>query len=194
MQRVPQVQVYPDQAGRTVAEKQLFPTEHDALPRVQDHGFLYFTSAEELANRSPMVQKALSTRTATLHDMRRFRKHQLINKFKTHTFDTGSSRVQVALLTARIQAMTAHLAASPRDSKGKRTLQSLVARRRQLMQYMLKHDYANYRVIIKELNLKAVPFKLSKYTASRPQKTEHKILRARHARIKNRSGRGHKGH
>ena len=100
----------------------------------------------------------------------------------------------VALLTARIQAMTAHLAASPRDSKGKRTLQSLVARRRQLMQYMLKHDYANYRVIIKELNLKAVPFKLSKYTASRPQKTEHKILRARHARIKNRSGRGHKGH
>lgn len=94
MQRVPQVQVFPDQAGRTVAEKELFPTQHEALPRVADHGFLYFTSAEELAGRSPMVAKALSTRTATLHDMRRFRKHQLINKFKTHRFDTGSSRVQ----------------------------------------------------------------------------------------------------
>ena len=94
MQRVPQVQVFPDQAGRSVAQKELFPTQHDALPRVADHGFLYFTSPEELAGRNPMVAKALSTRTATLHDMRRFRKHQLINKFKTHRFDTGSSRVQ----------------------------------------------------------------------------------------------------
>ena len=100
----------------------------------------------------------------------------------------------MALLTARIEAMTGHLAANPRDSKGKRTLQSLVVRRRQIMQYMLRHDYANYRVIIKELNLKAVPMKLSRYTAKRPQKEAHKSLPARHARIKNRSGRGHKGH
>ena len=94
VQNVPLVQVYPDQSGGSRREKELFPSEHEELPRVADHGFKYFTSEDELKGRNTMVQKALSTRTATLSEMRTFRKHQLIHKFKTHEYDTGSGRVQ----------------------------------------------------------------------------------------------------
>ncbi len=98
VQNVPLVQVYPDQAGASRREKELFPSEHEELPRVADHGFKYFTSEEELKGRNQMVQKALSTRTATLSEMRTFRKHQLIHKFRTHEYDTGSGRVQGVLI------------------------------------------------------------------------------------------------
>ena len=101
-QNVPLVQVYPDQAGASRREKELFPSGHEELPRVADHGFKYFTSEEELKGRSLMVQKALSTRTATLSEMRTFRKHQLIHKFKTHQHDTGSGRVQGKLFRAQV--------------------------------------------------------------------------------------------
>lgn len=213
---VPLVQVFPDQAGASRRETELFPAAHDALPPVEDHGLKYFTSPAELEGRDGMVQRALSTRTATVREMRTFRKAQLVAKFRTHEHDTGSGRVQgectppsargwgvgarraccaVALLTERIAGMTAHMAGNPKDTASKRVLSSLVATRRKVLRHMLRTDYTAYRVVLKELGLKAVPFRVDKYAATdKTVKKSHAELRARNARVKKRSSRGAKGH
>ena len=90
--------------------------------------------------------------------------------------------------------MTAHITANPKDKSSKRVLSSLVATRRKMMRYLMRTDYANYRVVIKELGLKAVPFKMPKYARDTTAKASHSDLRARHERVKHRSSRGAKGH
>jgi small subunit ribosomal protein S15 len=81
-------------------------------------------------------------------------KSELIQKFGSNGKDTGSTRVQVALLTQRISELTEHLKVHKHDHHSRRGLLKLVGRRRRLLTYMQRHDLDGYRALIKELGLR----------------------------------------
>jgi small subunit ribosomal protein S15 len=68
--------------------------------------------------------------------------------------DTGSPEVQIAVLTAEIQAVTEHLQTHPKDYAGRRGLLSKVSRRRQLLDYLKRQSVARYQSIIGRLNIR----------------------------------------
>ena len=82
------------------------------------------------------------------------RKQELVTQFGDNDHDTGSTRVQVALLTERIIQLTEHLRSNKKDHHSRRGLLMLVGRRRRLLNYFQKHDLEGYRALIKELGLR----------------------------------------
>jgi small subunit ribosomal protein S15 len=81
-------------------------------------------------------------------------KAELVSRFGQDDKDTGSTRVQVALLTQRITELTEHMKVHKHDHHSRRGLLKLVGRRRRLLTYMQRHDLEGYRALIKELGLR----------------------------------------
>lgn len=81
-------------------------------------------------------------------------KAQVVSDFKTHDTDTGSSEVQVALLTERIQHLTEHFKVHTKDHHGRRGLLLMVGRRRRLLDYLKRKDLDRYRTLIDRLGLR----------------------------------------
>ena len=81
-------------------------------------------------------------------------KLEIVGKHGQSESDTGSTDVQVALLTARINELTEHLRTHPKDHYSRRGLLKLVGRRRRFLQYLQKHDLEGYRALIQELGLR----------------------------------------
>ncbi|HVL31143.1 MAG TPA: 30S ribosomal protein S15 [Solirubrobacteraceae bacterium] len=82
------------------------------------------------------------------------RKQELISRFGEDDRDTGNTRVQVALLTERINQLTEHLRSNSKDHHSRRGLLMLVGRRRRLLDYFQRHDLEGYRALIKDLGLR----------------------------------------
>lgn len=82
------------------------------------------------------------------------KKKDIVETFKHHGKDTGSSRVQIALLTERIGVLTEHFKTHKKDFQSRRGLLKLVSRRRRLLDYLKKHDRKEYETIVKKLNLR----------------------------------------
>ncbi|MET0603946.1 MAG: 30S ribosomal protein S15 [Baekduia sp.] len=82
------------------------------------------------------------------------RKQEIVAKFGENAQDTGSTRVQVALLTARINDLTEHLREHKKDHHSRRGLLMLVGQRRRLLNYLSKNDLEGYRALIAELGLR----------------------------------------
>ena len=82
------------------------------------------------------------------------RKQELISRFGDNDQDTGNTRVQVALLTQRINDLTAHLREHRKDHHSRRGLLMLVGQRRRLLKYLQKKDLDRYRALIQELGLR----------------------------------------
>jgi small subunit ribosomal protein S15 len=81
-------------------------------------------------------------------------KQEIVGKHGRTDSDTGSAEVQIALLTARINELTEHLRAHPKDHYSRRGLLKLVGRRRRLLQYLQKRNLEGYRALIQELGLR----------------------------------------
>lgn len=81
-------------------------------------------------------------------------KTEIIDKFKIHQKDTGSSNVQIALLTKRINDLTNHFKAHPKDHHSRRGLLKMVGQRRRLLNYIKRRDSGQYRSLIRELGLR----------------------------------------
>jgi small subunit ribosomal protein S15 len=82
------------------------------------------------------------------------RKSELIKTHGRHEGDTGSAEVQVALLTERINQLTAHFQTHAKDFAGRRGLLKLVGKRRNLLNYVRTLDVERYRAIVKALGLR----------------------------------------
>ena len=82
------------------------------------------------------------------------RTRELTAKFGANETDTGNTRVQIALLTERINALTEHLRGHKKDHHSRRGLLMLVGQRRRLLNYLHKKDLEGYRALIKELGLR----------------------------------------
>jgi len=81
-------------------------------------------------------------------------KDEVIQEYKTHDGDTGSSEVQVALLTARINHLTEHLKGHRKDFASRRGLLKMVGRRSALLKYLRKTDKSRYFSLIQRLGLR----------------------------------------
>lgn len=81
-------------------------------------------------------------------------KADTIAEHRLHDSDTGSSEVQIALLTERINHLTEHLKHHKKDHHGRRGLLQLVGRRRRLLDYVRRNDVERYRAIIAKLGLR----------------------------------------
>ena len=86
--------------------------------------------------------------------MTKERKQEIINNFKRDEKDTGSSEVQIALLTERISELTEHLKVHQKDNHSRRGLLKMIGKRRNLLNYLAKKDINRYREIVKKLNLR----------------------------------------
>jgi len=82
------------------------------------------------------------------------RTREIVSQFGANENDTGNTRVQVALLTQRINDLTEHLRTNKKDHHSRRGLLMLVGRRRRLLNYLQKNDLEGYRALIKELALR----------------------------------------
>jgi small subunit ribosomal protein S15 len=83
-----------------------------------------------------------------------FDKTTVVTKHRTHETDTGSTKVQVALLTERINSLTEHFKTHAKDHHGRRGLLKMVGNRRRLLTYLKRTDVVNYRSLIEELGLR----------------------------------------
>jgi small subunit ribosomal protein S15 len=77
-----------------------------------------------------------------------------IEKYRINQNDTGSARVQVALLTERINYLTEHFRTHKKDHHGRRGLLKMVGKRRRLLDYLKRTDLESYRQIIQDLGLR----------------------------------------
>ena len=81
-------------------------------------------------------------------------KAEIMETYKKHDGDTGSTEVQVALLTARIQELTKHMVDNRHDYHTERGLLKLVGRRRRLLAYLSRENVGRYRELISRLGLR----------------------------------------
>ncbi len=81
-------------------------------------------------------------------------KKEIVEKFGGNTANTGEARVQVALLTARINDLQSHFKANPKDHASRRGLLMLVGQRRRLLKYIKNRNIDEYRSLIAELGIR----------------------------------------
>ncbi len=81
-------------------------------------------------------------------------KNKIIQKHKLHESDTGSSEVQIALLTEEIKRLLLHLKSHPKDFHSKRGLLKMVAKRRKFLANLKKEDAKRYNGLVKKIGLK----------------------------------------
>jgi small subunit ribosomal protein S15 len=83
-----------------------------------------------------------------------FEKQPVMEKHRAHETDTGSTRLQVALLTERINSLTGHFRTHPKDHHSRQGLLKMVGTRRRLLTYLRRTDLDGYRALIEELGLR----------------------------------------
>ncbi|HEY6219842.1 MAG TPA: 30S ribosomal protein S15 [Gemmatimonadaceae bacterium] len=83
-----------------------------------------------------------------------FDKAATLEKHRTHKSDTGSTTVQIALLTERINYLTDHFRTHKKDHHGRQGLLKLVGKRRRLLNYMKRTELDGYRKLVQDLNLR----------------------------------------
>jgi small subunit ribosomal protein S15 len=115
-----------------------------AQPDFQSGGAGVTVPAQAPYSREP-IHKTMSTIVV---------KPEIIAEYKTHDKDTGSSEVQIALLTARINHLTEHLRTHRKDFHSRRGLLQMASRRRKLLDYLKKHNLPKYTEMLQKLNLR----------------------------------------
>jgi len=86
--------------------------------------------------------------------LKKERKQQIIQDYKTHESDTGSPEVQVAILTQRINELTEHLREHKKDHHSRRGLLKMVGQRRRLLNYLRDNEIERYRGVVERLGLR----------------------------------------
>ena len=79
---------------------------------------------------------------------------EIVKKYQLHDTDRGSTKVQIALLTARINDLTGHFRSHKKDHHSRRGLLKMVGQRRRLLDYLRRNDLEGYRALIADLGLR----------------------------------------
>lgn len=104
-------------------------------------------------------------------------KQKLINKFKVHPTDTGSSQVQIAILSEEIKFLAEHLKRHKHDFSSRRGLLKKVGERRRLLKYLQKENEEMFKDLAKKLNLK-IAKKMVEDEEEKKRKEEEELLAA----------------
>lgn len=81
-------------------------------------------------------------------------KQKIIEKYKLHAKDTGSSEVQTAIFTEQIRQLAKHLKKHPKDNHSRRGLLKMVSKRKKFLDYLKDENEKKYKIIVKKLGLK----------------------------------------
>ncbi|EIJ44103.1 ribosomal protein S15 [Beggiatoa alba B18LD] len=81
-------------------------------------------------------------------------KSKIVQEYQRSTNDTGSAEVQIALLSANIDSLTLHFKSNGKDFHSRRGLLRMVSKRRSLLDYLKKEDFARYQTLIAKLGLR----------------------------------------
>lgn len=81
------------------------------------------------------------------------KKRELQGKYQKHKKDTGSSEVQIAIITEKINSLTSHLGANPKDYQSQRGLLMLIGKRRKHLNFLEKRELESYRRITDQLSI-----------------------------------------
>ncbi len=81
-------------------------------------------------------------------------KTELISRYRTHSKDTGSPEVQIALLSERISYLTEHFRSHRKDHASRRGLLIMVGKRKRLLEYLRRHDAGRYQKVIERLGIR----------------------------------------
>ena len=111
-------------------------------------------SRPERVSSFALAAGARETTTRRLMALTKEAKQEIIEKHGRNEADTGSTQVQIAMLTQRINELTEHLRTHRHDHYSRRGLLKLVGRRRRFLTYLQKQDLEGYRALIKELGLR----------------------------------------
>ena len=84
------------------------------------------------------------------------KKESLIKKYRVHDKDSGSSEVQIAILTEEIKELTEHLQTHPKDSSSRRGLLRKVGQRRRLLNFLERDNLTSYENLVKKLKIKKI--------------------------------------
>ncbi|HEY9692355.1 MAG TPA: 30S ribosomal protein S15 [Oculatellaceae cyanobacterium] len=82
------------------------------------------------------------------------RKQEIMTEYQVHETDTGSAEVQVAMMTERINRLSAHLKANHKDHASRRGLLTIIGQRKRLLAYIQKKDQQNYQALIGRLGIR----------------------------------------
>ena len=82
------------------------------------------------------------------------KKTAIMNEYARKPGDTGSPEVQIAVLTERINELTEHLKANPKDHHSRRGMYKMIGQRRGLLNYLMKTDLEGYRALIAKLGIR----------------------------------------
>lgn len=82
------------------------------------------------------------------------RKQEIMAEYQSHETDTGSADLQIALLTNRVNQLTGHLQANPKDHASRRGLLKIIGQRRRLLNYIQEQDSARYQSLIARLGIR----------------------------------------
>ena len=82
------------------------------------------------------------------------RKQEIIEGYQVHETDTGSADVQVAMLTDRINRLSAHLKTNKKDHSSRRGLLKMIGQRKRLLSYLRNEDLARYQALIQRLGIR----------------------------------------
>lgn len=82
------------------------------------------------------------------------RKQEIMTEYQVHETDTGSAEVQVAMMTERINRLSAHLKANQKDHASRRGLLTIIGQRKRLLAYIQKKDQQNYKNLIGRLGIR----------------------------------------
>lgn len=82
------------------------------------------------------------------------RKQEIISDYQIHETDTGSAQVQVAMLTERVNKLSAHLKTNKKDHSSRRGLLKMIGQRKRLLAYILKEEPEQYRALITRLGIR----------------------------------------
>ena len=82
------------------------------------------------------------------------RKQELMSEYQIHETDTGSADLQIAVLTERINRLTAHLRNNKKDHSSRRGLLKMIGRRKGLLSYLQQEDYERYQKLIARLGIR----------------------------------------
>ena len=82
------------------------------------------------------------------------KKREIVQRFETHSGDTGSAEVQIALLTERIETLSQHFEKHKKDNHSRLGLLKMVGKRRRLLNYLKDQKSDSYKLVIKELGLR----------------------------------------
>ena len=106
------------------------------------------------AEKANLVNAYLSLENGTRADFIRSQLHAIQAEFQRFPGDTGSTEVQVAVLTTKIKALAEHLTTHRKDHNSRRGLQGMLNKRRSLLQYLRRTDFDAYVALIGRLGLK----------------------------------------